>query len=110
MQRIIDPSLPWSVRIAQSFVLRHPGGVTWDSLTPAQTWNYEHGLMLVALHRMWQHNGDTQYFTFIRQNMDRFIEPDGSIRTYRRTEFNLDQIAAGRALFPLFAATVSHGS
>jgi len=37
--------------------------------------------------------------------MGRFIGPDGSIRTYKRTEFNLDQIAAGRALFPLFSVS-----
>ncbi|MBK7256303.1 MAG: glycoside hydrolase family 88 protein [Ignavibacteriae bacterium] len=104
-RRIVDPSLPWSARIAQSFVLRHPGGVSWDSLTTSQAWNYEHGLMLVALHKAWQHTGDGQYFEFIKQNMDRFIAPDGSIRTYKRTEFNLDQIAAGRALFPLLKAS-----
>jgi unsaturated rhamnogalacturonyl hydrolase len=101
----IDPHLPWSVRIAQSFVLRHPGGVTWDSLMRSQEWNYEQGLMLVAMQRMWERSGEKQYFSFIRQNMDRFIAADGTIRTYRRTEYNLDQIAAGRALFPLFTET-----
>jgi unsaturated rhamnogalacturonyl hydrolase len=101
----IGVNLPWSARIAQSFVLRHPEGVTWDSLMRSQEWNYEQGLMLLAMQRMWEHSGDRQYSTFIRQNMDRFIGPDGAIRTYRRTEYNLDQIAAGRALFPLFSET-----
>ncbi len=100
--RGIDPFAPWSTRIAESFLARHPGGATFDALTTSQAWNYEQGLMLVALHRMWQHTGDRRYLDFIRLNMDRFIEADGSIRTYKRTEFNLDQIAAGRVLFPLF--------
>jgi unsaturated rhamnogalacturonyl hydrolase len=42
---------------------------------------------------------------YVRENMDRFVQPDGSIKTYRLDEFNLDQIAQGRLLFGLFAQT-----
>src|SRR5512143_2412953 len=37
---------PWSVRIARSFLLRHPGAVTYDSASPDTKWNYEQGLIL----------------------------------------------------------------
>jgi unsaturated rhamnogalacturonyl hydrolase len=101
----VDAAMPWSVRIAQSFILRHPGAVTYDSLSPAQGWNYEQGLMLVALYRMWRHTNERRYFDFVKNNIDRYVQEDGTIRTYSRTEYNLDNVAPGRVLLALYAET-----
>jgi unsaturated rhamnogalacturonyl hydrolase len=101
----VDAALPWSVRIARSFLVRHPGAVTYDSLSPAQGWNYEQGLMLVALDRMWRHTDDRRYRDFVRGNIDLYVGADGTIRTYSRTEYNLDNIAPGRVLLSLYAGT-----
>jgi hypothetical protein len=57
----VSPQWPWSKRIAESFVLRHPGAVTFDSLSPSEKWNYEQGLMLEALHQMWLVTKDQRY-------------------------------------------------
>jgi len=43
--------------------------------------------------------------TYVKRNMDRFVQPDGSIKGYTMDEFNLDHIAQGRLLFPLFTRT-----
>ncbi|HTY00406.1 MAG TPA: glycoside hydrolase family 88 protein [Bacteroidota bacterium] len=96
---------PWSSRIAGSFLARHPEGVTYDSNFTQKSWNYEQGLMLVALDRMWRHTGDERYFRFVKDNIDRFVGDDGSIATYNRSDFNLDNIGPGRALLALYAAT-----
>jgi len=101
----IPASWPWAKRIAESFVLRHPGYVTYDSMSPNQRWNYEQGLMLVALRRMWSHTNDQRYFDFIKGNVDQFVEESGSIKTYKYEDFNLDNIAMGRALLTVFEAT-----
>jgi unsaturated rhamnogalacturonyl hydrolase len=102
---VILSTWPWSRRIAESFVLRHPGAVTFDSLSPNQRWNYEQGLMHVALRQMWLHSKDPRYFDFIRGNLDQFIEESGSIRTYKYEDFNLDNIAVGRAILTVYEAT-----
>ena len=104
-QVVVNAASPWSERIAESFVLRHPGAVTFDSLSPAEGWNYEQGLMLVALHRMWKHTGRSRYYDFVKGNMDRYVGADGAIRTYSRTEYNLDQIGPGRILLALYGET-----
>jgi rhamnogalacturonyl hydrolase YesR/lysophospholipase L1-like esterase len=103
--QLVPDTLSWSRRIADSFLLRHPGAVTYDSATPSKSWNYEQGLMLEAFRQMSLHTGDQRYFTFVRQNLEQYIEPDGAIRTYKRTEFNLDQIGPGRAVLALSEAT-----
>ncbi len=68
-------------------------------------WRYESGVVLGGVDQVWQRTGDTRYWQYLKANMDAFVEPDGSIRTYRLDEYNLDQINQGRLLFPLFRAT-----
>jgi unsaturated rhamnogalacturonyl hydrolase len=97
----VDRSLPWSDRIARTFLARHPGGVTYDTASPDRRWNYEQGLMLVSLLRMAEHRGDDTYRRFVRLNLDRYVDSAGSIATYDRESYNLDNIAPGRALLAL---------
>ncbi len=101
----IPENAPWSKRIADSFLERHPGAVTYDSLHPNKKWNYEQGLMLVALIQMWQHTGNDKYFTFVRNNLDQYVEENGNIKTYDRTEYNIDHIGPGRALLAVHQKT-----
>jgi len=101
----IPSQVPWSQRIAESFILRHTGSVTYDSGSPNRKWNYEQGIMLFALYQMWLFSGDEKYFQFIRENLDQYIDESGNIRTYSLTDYNLDNIAPGRVLLKLYAKT-----
>ena len=101
---IVSSQWPWSKRIAESFLLRHPGAVTYDSLSPNEKWNYEQGLMLEALHQMWLFTKDDRYFVFIQGNIDRYVDKSGGIKTYAYDEFSLDNVAVGRSLLTLYKA------
>lgn len=94
----VPTDAPWSRRIADSFLHRHPGGVTYDSLSPDQKWNYEQGLMLYALLRMSEHSRDPAYADFVERNLDLYVAENGAIRTYRMSDYNIDNISPGRAL------------
>lgn len=94
----IGAGQPWSKRIADSFVLRHPGAVTYDTGFTETKWNYEQGLMLWALYQMSLHSGEDSYLDFVEKNLDQYVEDGGSIRQYRMTDYNLDLVAPGRAL------------
>ena len=100
-----DSEQHWAKRIADSFLARHPDCGTYDSASSNQQWNYEQGLMLVALLRMWQHTGDGKYFGFVRTNLDHFIAGDGTIRTYSASDYNLDNIGPGRAVLAVYDTT-----
>jgi len=95
----------WSHRLAESFLLRHPNALTCDSSSPNKKWNYEQGLMLVALHQMWLHSGEEKYFEFVKNNLDQYVEESGAIKTYKITDYNLDNIGPGRALLELYQKT-----
>lgn len=92
-----DPAAPWSVRMAETVMTRKP--------VLSDEWHYEVGLMLKAFERLWERTGDARYYDYIKTNMDTFIGPDGAIRTYDLTDYNLDQINAGKLLFLLYERT-----
>ncbi|HTR81231.1 MAG TPA: glycoside hydrolase family 88 protein [Bacteroidota bacterium] len=98
----------WSDKIAESFLARHPGYVTYDSGSPNQKWNYEQGLMLEAFHQMWLFTGNKKYFDFIKGNIDHYVADNGSITSYSADEYSLDNIGPGRALLTLYKETDEH--
>lgn len=88
---------PWSLRFSEAVIARNPQVHT--------KWDYTAGVVLLAIQRVGDARHDPKLLSYVKSNMDRFIQPDGSITGYRADEFNLDQIAEGRLLFPLMAGT-----
>ncbi|MDO3412384.1 glycoside hydrolase family 88 protein [Saccharibacillus sp. CPCC 101409] len=66
-----------------------------------ERWAYVPGMLLTALNRAGEQLGVPEYTAFVRRQMDSFVREDGSIRTYRLEEYNLDQINQGKNLFAL---------
>jgi unsaturated rhamnogalacturonyl hydrolase len=81
----------WSVRMVESTLHRY-------SLNDA-LWHYEHGLQVMAIQKVGEVTGESRYLRFALDWIDKFIQPDGGIRTYRVDEYNLDQINPGKLLF-----------
>lgn len=88
---------PWSVRFADAVMRRNP--------TVSEKWDYTAGLVLTAIARVGERTHDPRYAAYVKENMDRFVQPDGTIRTYQQDEYNLDQINQGRLLFALYDGT-----
>ncbi|HET9912238.1 MAG TPA: glycoside hydrolase family 88 protein [Anaerolineales bacterium] len=82
---------PWSVRMVESILQRY----TLDEAL----WHYEHGLQVMAIQKSAEATGEARYMGFVLDWINRFVQADGSIRTYRMDEYNLDQINAGKLLF-----------
>jgi len=95
--QLIAAEQAWSVRMADSVIRRHSPG--------SAQWHYEHGLVLLAIERVWRATGEARFWNHVKETVDLFIDWDGAIRTYNLEEYNLDQINPGRALFPLYQAT-----
>lgn len=104
-QERLDSTRTWSAKIADSFLLRHPAFVTYDTGFTEQKWNYEQGVMLWALHQMSLHSGDPKYDQFVEKNLDQYVDGNGRILQYKISDYNLDLIAPGRALLAVFQKT-----
>jgi unsaturated rhamnogalacturonyl hydrolase len=79
----------------------HADSITVKVGKPAG-WDYEQGLLLKALEKMYQRTGDAKYFNYIKKNIDSFVDEQGNIRTYHFNEFNSDNITTGRMLLYLY--------
>lgn len=84
----------WAIRMADS-VLQSYLPSKWE-------WHYEHGLFVKAILELSLVTGESHYGKFVRDWVDHFVTPEGCIRTYRISEFSLDQINPGKLLFPLY--------
>ena len=94
---VASGSQSWSVRFSNAVMARNPEVHT--------RWDYTAGLVLLAIDRVASARNDASMRSYVKRNMDRFVQPDGSITGYKLDEFNLDQIAQGRLLFPLLSRT-----
>ncbi|CAM3796658.1 glycoside hydrolase family 105 protein [Marinicrinis lubricantis] len=91
----------WSKKMSESFMKQYP--IVADMpFQRRRCWNYENGCILTAFERMWVETGESRYLEYIQRNMDLFVQPDGSIETYRLEDYNIDQINQGKALFVLY--------
>ncbi|MBH8559143.1 glycoside hydrolase family 88 protein [Hymenobacter sp. BT442] len=83
--------------MADAFMTWHPDSMVIGKNKMAG-WGYEQGLMMFAMERIWERTGDAKYFNYIKKNLDYSVQADGSILRYKQEDFNLDNMATGRAL------------
>ena len=76
----------------------YPGA---ESGRPAR-WSYEQAVVLKGMERVWRDTGDGKYFKYIQRSIDQFVNDDGTIKTYRLDDYNLDNILNGRVLLLLY--------
>ncbi|GAB2775367.1 hypothetical protein GCM10027275_18080 [Rhabdobacter roseus] len=91
----------WSERMVESVMRWHPDSIVVGGKKTA-LWNYEQGFVLKGIERVWTRTGHGRYFEYLRQNTDRFLDKEGNIRTYKRSDYNLDHVASGRTLLTLY--------
>jgi unsaturated rhamnogalacturonyl hydrolase len=92
----------WSSRIAESFMRLHPDSIIYQDEAKSRRWNYEQGLMLETFYQMFVHTNDPRYRDYMKRNLDLYILPDGSINTFRISEYNIDNITPGVAVIRAF--------
>lgn len=61
-------------------------------------WNYEDGCILMAAIQLYEATGKSLFRDFIISYVDAYVEEDGTIKTFKKEDYNLDNIAPGRAL------------
>src|SRR6185295_15708478 len=64
-------------------------------------WTYDMGVVLKGFEGLWQNTGDVKYYNYIQQQMDFFVKDDGTIKTYKQDEYNIDNVNNGKLLLLL---------
>lgn len=68
-------------------------------------WVYDFGVEAKGLEALWLATGDRRYFEQIKKGIDAFINDDGTIKTYKVDDYNIDQVRMGCAVLLLYQVT-----
>jgi unsaturated rhamnogalacturonyl hydrolase len=93
--------LEWSARMAHAQMTREGDGLQWSE-TGRKKWDYAAGLFTFALLKLNEAQPDSRYVKFSEAWIDSFITPDGTIRTFKTEEYNIDSINPGKTLLALW--------
>jgi unsaturated rhamnogalacturonyl hydrolase len=69
-------------------------------------WSYDQGVILKGIEAVWKLYGDAKFFEYIQHSMDFYVQEDGTIRDYKRDEFNIDHLNNGKVVMTLYDVTV----
>ncbi len=92
------PSEKWSVRMANTVIARSDSLVFYVDRNPK--WAYDVAFLGMAIDRLG--NIDQRYSDYMKEWVDYFVQPDGSVTDYRKDEYNLDRIFPGRNVMTLY--------
>lgn len=98
-----DKALDWSVRMADSELTRGVPGAAVDS--PRFKWDYAVGVGLKGLLDLYDLTGEQKYYDYVADFSDKVVADDGSIKTYRLEEYNIDRINTGKVFFRVYDQT-----
>jgi unsaturated rhamnogalacturonyl hydrolase len=96
--------LQWSVRMADSEMARRGDTLAWKEGAKAK-WDYTTGLFTLSLLKLNEQVDDPHYVKFARDVIDSFLATNGTIRTYKAEEYQLDHINGGKTLLALYELT-----
>jgi unsaturated rhamnogalacturonyl hydrolase len=94
---------PYSQRMASTVMQIWKDSFALDG-KPAK-WTYDMGVILKGFEGIWQNTADAKYYNYIQQQMVFFVGDDGSIKTYKPDEYNIDHINNGKLILLLYRVT-----
>lgn len=92
--------LACATTIAQSEMKHNPELWMADFLAKPK-WDYTQGLVAKAMLETYLASGDTAYLNYVQAFADYFLLPDGTIRTYDLSKYNLDRVNGGNFIYLL---------
>lgn len=87
----------WSVWMADTVLSKFP--------ELRNRWAYDYGVVCKGLEKVYELTKDDRYFQYIKNNMDYFVQEDGSIKYYEMEQYNLDYVNNGKTLLYLHRIT-----
>lgn len=100
----VSNKLPWSVRMVESEMIRCPEAWQLD-FQPKLKWDYCHGLELQSFLDVYDTYGDQRIFDYALSYADTMVNENGTIKTYKLEEYNIDRLNSGKFMFRIYDQT-----
>lgn len=94
----------WAEKMAATVMTVWKDSLVTDLSKPAK-WTYDQGVILKGIEGLWYRMGEPKYFNYLQKSMDLFVNDKGEIRTYKASDYNLDNVLCGRILLTLYNVT-----
>ncbi|WP_215223711.1 glycoside hydrolase family 88/105 protein [Echinicola shivajiensis] len=94
----------YSTWMADSEIKRNPEGWTLD-FNEKPKWEYTHGLIMTAMEQVYEKTGEERFLDYILNFADFMINEQGEIKTYKKSDFNIDRVNGGKFLIGLYEET-----
>ncbi|TAJ53280.1 MAG: glycoside hydrolase family 88 protein [Chitinophagaceae bacterium] len=94
----------WSEKMAKTVMTIWKDSLYTNPAKPAK-WTYDQGVILKGIEGLWYQTGDGKYFSYMQKCMDFFVNEKGEIRTYKQSDYNIDNVLCGRILLTLYHVT-----
>lgn len=98
----VSTTKPWSVRMAESEMIRTPESWQLDFQVNGLKWNYCHGLVLQSIMDVHDRYGDEKFYNYALAYADTMVQNDGSILTYKVQDYTFDRLNSGKILFRIY--------
>ncbi|HVS94496.1 MAG TPA: glycoside hydrolase family 88 protein [Mucilaginibacter sp.] len=73
----------------------------WKDSASTARWSYEQGVVLEGITNVWKQTADKKYFDYVHNYIDALVADDGSIKSYKKDIYSLDNILCGRSVLML---------
>jgi len=77
----------------------------WPDDSTSARRNYDEAAVWKGLEGMWLNTGDARYYRYVQHQMERLVDKEGNIRTYKAEDHNPDNVLFGRVLLMLYKVT-----
>lgn len=101
---VLAETTPLSQQMARSVMQNWPDG-HYSTDKGEWKWDYRLGTVLNGMDAVWYNSSDPAYYDYVKQAVDQFVAPDGSIRTYSPEAYSLDSVLMGKQLLLLYGVT-----
>lgn len=92
--------LEWATLVAHSEMEHNPELWMADFLKKPK-WDYTQALVAKAMLQVYEVTEDTVYLNYVYAFADYFVAADGTIRTYKLQDYNIDRVNGGNFLYEL---------
>jgi unsaturated rhamnogalacturonyl hydrolase len=93
----------WPELLSDAVIKNYPDLAEYS--TKKITWNYELGVVLTSMWKVWLKTKNPKYYNYIKKNIDYFVTDKGNIKTYTLSKYRLDDITSGRVVLDLYKHT-----
>jgi unsaturated rhamnogalacturonyl hydrolase len=99
-----DANINYSVLMAETVIDEHPDLWSIEG-REGPKWTYTFGLISMAMLEVYEETNDEKFLNYAKFYANSLIEEDGTIKTYKQSDYNIDKINSGKFLFDLYEMT-----